>query len=250
MKLKKIVICAFVVTFGLSCTSQNKESKVKALELPNAALQSQSDSLAYVIGVSMAQNILKVDSLINLEVVATAIAQYGKDLSPFDAEQARALFLKHKLHIEPERSRGYEESYLEEMAAANRALTRTKSGITYNVSEVGSVSNSPRSSSDWIEINYTVSRVDSTQIYSTYETEKPLSGALSSLSDGVMECVKLIGRGGKISAYIPSELVYGAKGDEELGVEPFETLRYDIELTGYIKDGAKKKVVDRSPANF
>ena len=43
-------------------------------------------------------------------------------------------------------------------------------------------------------------------------------------------CVKLIGKGGKINAWMPSSAAYGAEGDKELGVAPNATLYFEIEL--------------------
>ena len=44
------------------------------------------------------------------------------------------------------------------------------------------------------------------------------------------ESVKLIGKGGKILAWLPAATAYGADGDKELGVAPNATLYYEIEL--------------------
>ena len=41
---------------------------------------------------------------------------------------------------------------------------------------------------------------------------------------------KLIGKGGKINAWMPSSAAYGAEGDKTLGVAPNATLYYEIEL--------------------
>ena len=41
---------------------------------------------------------------------------------------------------------------------------------------------------------------------------------------------KLIGKGGKINAWMPSSAAYGAEGDKELGVAPNATLYFEIEL--------------------
>ena len=50
------------------------------------------------------------------------------------------------------------------------------------------------------------------------------------LRRGVQESVKLIGKGGKINAWVPSSAAYGAEGDKELGVAPNATLYFEIEL--------------------
>ena len=53
---------------------------------------------------------------------------------------------------------------------------------------------------------------------------------LRDLRKGVQESVKLIGKGGKINAWMPSAVAYGSAGDKELGIRPNATLYYEIEL--------------------
>ena len=53
---------------------------------------------------------------------------------------------------------------------------------------------------------------------------------ISRLLKGMKESVKLVGRGGKINAWIPSSAAYGTEGDKELGIQPNTTLYYEIEL--------------------
>jgi FKBP-type peptidyl-prolyl cis-trans isomerase len=40
--------------------------------------------------------------------------------------------------------------------------------------------------------------------------------------------MKLIGEGGKITLWLPSQLGYGAEGLEEKGIGPNEMLRYEL----------------------
>ena len=71
--------------------------------------------------------------------------------------------------------------------------------------------------------------------YSSYERGDTLRDALGSLRRGVRESVKLIGRGGRIEAWIPAAAAYGAEGDKTLGIGPNATLFYEIELVGVDK---------------
>ncbi len=246
----KSVVILLLALLAVSCGSDDSKNK-KKLEAPTAVLHSESDSLSYVIGVSMAQNILKVDSLIDLTIVGAAIAQYGEGKALFTAENARAAYLKYLLHVEPERQRAYEAQYLKELSIRDRDYTQTRSGITYNISVIGNESVSPRNSGDWVEINYTISRLDGEKLYSTLdEGEQTLSGALSSMPRGVMECVKLLGKGGEMTALIPSILTYDSEGEPSLGIKPFETLRYDIELVDSERNAANRRSKPRDPATF
>ena len=71
---------------------------------------------------------------------------------------------------------------------------------------------------------------DGAQIASSYEKGDTVRSLLRDLRQGVQESVKLIGKGGKINAWMPSSAAYGAEGDKTLGVAPNATLYYEIEL--------------------
>ena len=71
---------------------------------------------------------------------------------------------------------------------------------------------------------------DGRDVYSSYERGDTLRTTLGGLLKGMKESVKLVGRGGKINAWIPSSAAYGTEGDKELGIQPNTTLYYEIEL--------------------
>ncbi len=243
----KIVTLYAVALLTIAACGGTKSNKSTKLEPPTAALTSESDSLAYIIGMSVAQNLIKMDSMIDLSVVGAAIAQYGEGKPMFTPENARASYLKYKLHLEPERKRAYEEEYLLELSLKDRSYTRSKSGMIYNISVIGDQNLIPRNNGDWVELHYTISRMDNSNevLLSTLNDELPLMGGLSTLPEGIKESVKLIGKGGKVTALVPSKLAYGEEGDESLGIEPFETLRYDIELSNVERNGASRREAEK-----
>ncbi len=235
----RTIFLLVVVLSAVACGG----SKGKKIETQTAELISESDSLAYIIGMSVAQNLLKMDSMIDLRVVAAAIAQYGDGNLAFTPENARSSYLKYKLYIEPERRRGYEEEYLLELSLKDRDYTRSKSGMIYNITVIGDQNLIPRNNGDWVELHYTISRFESNEeIFSTRSDDNlPLMGGLSTLPKGIQECVKLIGKGGQITALLPSKFAYGEEGDQTLGIAPYETLRYDIEVVNVERNGASRR---------
>ena len=68
------------------------------------------------------------------------------------------------------------------------------------------------------------------EIASSYERGDTVRSLVRDLRRGVQESVKLIGKGGKINAWMPSSVAYGADGDKALGIAPNATLYYEIEL--------------------
>ncbi|MFI3264709.1 MAG: FKBP-type peptidyl-prolyl cis-trans isomerase [Rikenellaceae bacterium] len=215
-------------------TSCNNSSKPTV-----ATLATKTDSLAYVIGVSIADNLMAMDSTINIAVVCRAIAEQASSKSLLTRDEARDYYLRYISFVEPERKRGYEEQYLEDLAKVNRDFTRSKSGLTYNIAVIGDEEFIPRRTTDLISMRYSVSRMNGEEIFSSYAKGDTLVIALKELLPGMQESVKMIGKGGKVNAWIPSKLTYGEEGDAQLDVDPFETLYYEMELIDMVANGAK-----------
>ena len=61
------------------------------------------------------------------------------------------------------------------------------------------------------------------------EKNNPIEFPLNRVIKGWTEGMKLIGKGGKITLWIPAELAYGERGaGNDIG--PNEALRFDVEL--------------------
>ncbi len=234
---KKIGFVLSALCVAATLVSCNSEPKSVV-----AQLKTESDSLAYIIGMNVADNLLAMDSTINMKVVCRAIAERSASKSLLTHDDAKTYYLRYLTYVEPERKRGYEEQYLEDLVKADRTFTRSKSGLTYHIDVIGDEDFTPRGVNDLISLRYTISRVDGEQIYSSYEDADTLVIGLKNLADGVQESLKMVGKGGKVNAWIPSELAFGEAGDSLLGVEPFETLYYEMEMVDMERNGAHKVV--------
>lgn len=197
-------------------------------------LGAETDSLAYVIGMNVGRNLMKMDSTLNIDVVCTAIreAYTGKEKMSF--EEAKVYYLRHMNYTKYERFKLYEEQFLADLAKSDRAYARTKSGITYKIAELGDQQNLPAYQRDTVIIRYKILRQDGSEIYSSYERADTTRTALSKVIVGLQENLKMVGKGGKFTAWIPSVLAYGAGGNEELGIDPNSTLCYEVEVLDVI----------------
>ena len=83
--------------------------------------------------------------------------------------------------------------------------------------------------------------LDGKEIVSSYERGDTVRSMLRDLQKGVQESVRLIGRGGRIKAWIPSSAAYGAEGSKELHIAPNTTLYYEIELVDVDKFSARRR---------
>lgn len=193
-------------------------------------LKTDTDSVAYVIGMNVGMNLMKMDSTINVNAVCEGIRDVFRQGIKFSAADAEVFYLRYMNYALPEKARAYEEQFLQDILKANRNYARTASGVTYTVEVLGDQEQIPASDRDSIALRYLIRTADGRDVYSSYERGDTLRTTLGGLLKGMKESVKLVGRGGKINAWIPSSAGYGTEGDKELGIQPNTTLYYEIEL--------------------
>lgn len=221
MKLSKSILCLLAAA-ALTGSCSRKSGGVK--------LRIDTDSVAYVIGMNVGMNLLRMDSTLNVGAVCEGIRDVFREAPKLTAAEAETFFLRYRNFALPEKARAYEEQFLADFAKSNRAYARTASGVTYTVDELGDQGLVPASDRDTVVVRYVIRTMDGTEVYSSYERGDTLRMQLGDLNKGVRESLKLIGKGGKITAWLPSSEAYGAAGDPELGIAPNATLHYDMEL--------------------
>ena len=205
-------------------------------------LRTDADSAAYVLGMNVGVNLLRMDSTLNIEAVCRGIRDAAAGDPQFTMDEARAFYLRYVNYLLPEKALAYEEQFLADIAKSNRAYARTSSGVTYTVDELGSQDpqSIPSSDRDSVSLRWVIRTAGGVERYSSYERGDTIRMALSELRPGVRESVKLIGKGGRIDTWLPAKEAYGAAGDEKLGIGPNATLYYEIELVEVDKWDARR----------
>ncbi len=193
-------------------------------------LRTDVDSVAYVIGMNVGMNLQRMDSMLNVEAVCEGIRDVFRAAPKLSAAEAETFYLSYVNYALPEKARAYEEQFLADFARSNRSYARTSSGVTYAVEAVGDQDHVPSSDRDSVVVRFVIRTADGEQLYSSYERNDSLRLALSDMTRGMKESVKLVGKGGRINAWMPSSAAYGADGNAEFGVKPNTTLYYEIEL--------------------
>lgn len=204
-------------------------------------LKTDTDSVAYVIGMNVGLNLLRMDSTLNVNALCEGIRDVFRESPKLSVADAEAFYLRYINYSLPEKATAYEEQFLQDILKSNRSYARTASGVTYTVESVGNQEAVPSSDRDSVIMRYVIRTADGTQLYSSYERGDTLRMMLGDLRRGVQESVKLIGKGGQISAWIPSAAAYGAGGDAKLGIQPNTTLYYEIELVGVDKYANRRR---------
>ena len=216
-----LVACAMMMVLTFACSGGGKSTR---------ALANDIDSVSYVVGMNIAYNILKMDSTLNADMVVAGIADMLKGESKMTMEDAKFYFLAYQNYDVYERVRKYEEQYLNDLAASDNKIERTKSGLTYKVEALGDMNMIASNYRDTVAINYRVTNLAGEEVDPKSEREEPLRDAVDRFIPGLAEGLKLVGQGGKISLWLPSSMAYGSAGDQKRGIKPNEMLRYDVEI--------------------
>ena len=107
-------------------------------------------------------------------------------------------------------------------------MKKTESGLLYRIDRAGDESLKPRAE-DVVNVDYEGKLRDGSVFDSSYERGEPTEFPLNAVIKGWTEGLQLVGKGGKITLWIPAELAYGERGAGQ-SIGPNEALRFDIEL--------------------
>lgn len=116
------------------------------------------------------------------------------------------------------------KAYAEKMT--KEGYTRAESGLVYKIENPGT--GDKVKATDKVKINYVGKHVDG-EVFDQTQPEHPYTSAANSFVPGFTEALTLVGKGGKVTVVIPSELAYGADGAGSV-IAPNETLVFDIEV--------------------
>ncbi|MCR4909981.1 MAG: YigZ family protein [Bacteroidales bacterium] len=114
-----------------------------------------------------------------------------------------------------------------EKAAGRGGVVTTPTGLQYKIIAEGSdVKAGP---ADTVWVNYKGTLLDGTVFDQTAEGADPVRMNLNRVIPGWTEGLQLVGEGGEIELYIPSDLAYGEQGNQ--GIEPNSTLIFNVKVS-------------------
>ncbi len=215
-----------VIAFVAAACNQPKVAN----EPVGPTMQSSADSMSYVMGLNLGRNLLGIDSLLNVEVLCDGLRDAYNGTPKMGNEEARMAFLKYLNYDNYERVKAYERRFLEDLRKQDRKFVATHSGLTYKVTELGNPKKTARNNRDTVYIRYRVLNPAGEIVDTTYYKSDTLRVGYGRMVRGLQEATRLIGEGGHIEAWIPSQLAFGAEGCDSLDVKPNTMLYYEMWL--------------------
>lgn len=126
----------------------------------------------------------------------------------------------------PLKNAAVSKAWLEEVAQMD-GVQKTESGLLYRIDREGDKSVVP-TAEDVVEVDYEGKLHDGYVFDSSYARGESIEFPLNGVIKGWTEGLQLIGKGGQITLWIPSELAYGAYGSGSIG--PNMALVFKVEL--------------------
>lgn len=180
--------------------------------------------------------------------ILAAIEDIRNNENKIDQYEASNFMQHYYTEVLPAQTKKESEEWLAAMAKKKGAKV-TESGIVYIIREAGCDSIKAVNDEDKVKVLYTgrtsYGKVFDSNVWNDMPKERqemiesyrpdnagkdnPIEFGLNQVIKGWTEGMKLIGKGGKITLWIPSELAYGERGTGQ-DIAPNAALRFDVEL--------------------
>lgn len=257
--MKKTIIWASLIMFwavaftacggGAGTTAETTDSLAatgeQATEQPKKKapknLRNEADSFAYAQGLHYGAYIKgldtvqlkKINTSVNLKNVIAAINDAMSGKAKMTEEDAFNFLNEYFMVRIPERMKKIGDDYLANLEKENRNIQKTESGLMYEIIEAGDQEMKPTKNEDKVKVIYEGRLMDGKVFDSSIERGDTTEFALNRVIRGWGEGMKLIGKGGKIKLYIPSDLGYGQRGMPP-AIQGNEPLIFDVTLVDVI----------------
>ena len=228
---KQLLTIGFV---GLALFSIAQKSKSKKVILTN-----EIDSVSYLIGVSVGNNIGKEMSEANIELIIQgfrdAVAQKALACNDDGNAILQQYFTNKAGKVQAQEDKKNEvfkaesENFLIDNLK-NPEIRMTSSGLQYIILKEGS-GDHPKAEST-VKVHYHGTTIEGKVFDSSVDRGEPIEFPLNQVIKGWTEGLQLMAVGSKFKFFIPQELAYGAQSPSP-EIKPYSTLIFEVELLSF-----------------
>ena len=210
--------------------------------------------LSYAFGNDLGYNIAQSGMPIQLVWIGEAMQNVRDDNAKMSEDEVNQYLQYYFMVKRPAENAEASKAWLEKIAKKS-GVKKTESGLLYKVTKEGDASMMPKDPRDVVKVQYTgrtrEGKVFDTSIFANrskeqqemmrkqnpsafdekgnLKEEEPVEFPLNRVIPGWTEGLQLVGKGGTITLWIPSDLAYGARGaGRDIG--PNEALEFEVEL--------------------
>lgn len=192
------------------------------------ANEAERDSISYAFGNDIGFNIKESNIPIQLVWIVEAM-QNVRDKTPKMEEEAVNQYMQYYFMVKrPAENAEASKKWMEKMEKKS-GVKKTESGLLYKVTREGDADTIARDSRDVVVVNYKGMTREGKQFDSSYDRGEPAEFPLNRVIAGWTEGLQLVGKGGAVTLWIPSELAYGQRGaGRDIGAN--EALQFEVEV--------------------
>ncbi|MBO5902380.1 MAG: FKBP-type peptidyl-prolyl cis-trans isomerase [Tidjanibacter sp.] len=221
--MKKVLFVIAAIAALTSCNSGSKSLKTE--------IDSVSYGVGYDLGLFLNQRNQVMENTLDYDQVINAILDLRDGKEKMGEEEIYAYLNEYFSIRIPAKKLEAELAYLSKIEQ-QKNVQKTESGLLYEVLAEGS--EVKPSIEDVVRVTYEGKLKDGTIFDSSYQRADTVEFPLNGVIEGWGEGLQLIGEGGKIHLWIPSELGYGVNGaGQQIG--PNEPLFFEVNLIEVVK---------------
>lgn len=221
--MKKVLFVIAAIAALTSCNSGSKSLKTE--------IDSVSYGVGYDLGLFLNQRNQVMENTLDYDQVINAILDLRDGKEKMGEEEIYAYLNEYFSIRIPAKKLEAELAYLSKIEQ-QKNVQKTESGLLYEVLAEGS--EVKPSIEDVVRVTYEGKLKDGTIFDSSYQRADTVEFPLNGVIEGWGEGLQLIGEGGKIHLWIPSELGYGQNGaGQQIG--PNEPLFFEVNLIEVVK---------------
>ena len=212
--MKKIALLAFAAIVGFSSCTGTKSIKNFT----------ERDSVAYAIGTDLGSYLRNLDADLDLNIVQQGMADAVAGEEKINKDEAYAFLNEYFMVRVPARNLEESTKFLENVAAKNKNVVATESGLLYEIVEMGDTTAMAKGLSDEVFVNYKGTLKDG----EVFDENDSIRFRLGQVVQGWQEGLQLVGKGGKINLWIPPHLGYGQQSRGKIKAN--DALVFEVEL--------------------
>ena len=244
--MKKVMIgMAILLASGQVIAQKNKQ--VQAVEVPATNTEVKTgkvskeriDSVSYLIGLSIGQNVMKEMSEANWKLVVKGIQDVFENKAPAIVDptnqcvntyfQEKSALKQAETEKESAALKAVGENFLIENAKNPEVIT-TASGLQYQILKAANGAKPIATSK--VKVHYHGTTIDGGVFDSSVDRGEPIEFGLNQVIPGWTEGVQLMSVGSKYKFFIPQAMAYGAQSPSP-AIAPYSTLIFEVELLGF-----------------
>ncbi len=203
-------------------------------------LKNEIDSVSYLIGQTIASNVLRDLSEANKELVVKGLSDALNAKAPLCTDPGNIIlgaYFNKKNQLKAQQTEKENlvykvdgEKFLE-ANKMNKDIQVTASGLQYKVLRKGS--GEKPSASSKVKVHYLGTTPKGEKFDSSYDRGEPIEFGLNQVIPGWTEGLQLMSKGAKFQFFIPQELAYGANPQPGSIIKPFMPLVFEVELIDF-----------------